>query len=70
MDRRSHQRNWGRARKGKRTGSHVFFIRGIRCSVMPIMGAMGLISWYITVGSINQVKFNAFVEQVLVSQSR
>jgi hypothetical protein len=34
------------------------------------MGAMGLISWYITVGSINQVKFNAFVEQVLVSQSR
>lgn len=62
VDRRTHQRRWGRAPIGKRTGKRTFFLRGKRYSVMPIMGyTRGLIDWYIVEGSIGGEKYQHFV---------
>jgi len=66
VDRRSHQRRWGRSLRGTRTGTTLIFVRGIRHSVLPIMTAHGVLDWYITEGSIGQDKFNEFVELNLI----
>jgi hypothetical protein len=54
QDGRTHQREFGRAYRGRRTRTRTLFLRGQRFSVVPVMSADGLLDWYIAKGSINK----------------